>query len=86
MPLHQHGGGLLDDLTIARSGDYLLLVVNAACKAADEAHLRARLGNESEVEPLNRALIAPRGRKEAALSLLAPEASACGSWMWEPWT
>jgi aminomethyltransferase len=68
------GGGLLDDLTIARSGDYLLLVVNAACKAADEAHLRARLGNESEVEPLNRALIALQGPKaEAALSLLAPE-------------
>ena len=33
-------GGILDDLMVANRGDHLLLVVNAACKAADSAHLR----------------------------------------------
>ncbi len=36
-------GGICDDLMVANRGDHLLLVVNAACKAADEAHLRAHL-------------------------------------------
>ena len=34
-------GGILDDLMVANFGDHLFLVVNAACKAEDEAHLRA---------------------------------------------
>ncbi len=67
-------GGILDDLMVANCGDHLLLVVNAACKAADEAHLRAQLGNECEVERLDRALIALQGPKaQSALALLAPE-------------
>ena len=67
-------GGILDDLMVANCGDHLLLVVNAACKEADEAHLRAQLGNECDVERLDRALIALQGPKaEAALALLAPE-------------
>jgi aminomethyltransferase len=67
-------GGILDDLMVANCGDYLLLVVNAARKEADEAHLRAKLGNECDVERLDRALIALQGPKgEAALALLAPE-------------
>ena len=62
---------------VANCGDHLLLVVNAACKAADEAHLRAQLGNECEVERLDRALIALQGPKaEAALALLAPECTS----------
>jgi len=70
-------GGILDDLIVANCGDYLLLVVNAACKAADEAHLRAQLGNECEVERLDRALIALQGPKaEATLALLAPECTS----------
>ena len=36
-------GGILDDLMVANFGDHLFLVVNAACKAEDEAHLRAQL-------------------------------------------
>ena len=32
-------GGILDDLMVANFGDHLFLVVNAACKAEDEAHL-----------------------------------------------
>jgi len=62
-------GGILDDLMVANCGNHLLLVVNAACKAADEAHLRAELGNECEVERLDRALIALQGPKaEVALA------------------
>ena len=34
-------GGILDDLMIANRGDHLFVVVNAACKEADFAHLRA---------------------------------------------
>jgi aminomethyltransferase len=70
-------GGILDDIMVANLGDHLLLVVNAACKEADEAHLRTRLGNECDVERLDRALIALQGPKaEAALALLAPECTA----------
>ena len=36
-------GGVLDDLMVSNQGDHLLLVVNAAHKEADEAHLRAQL-------------------------------------------
>ena len=67
-------GGILDDLMVANRGDDLLIIVNAACKEADEAHLRAELGNECEVERLDRALIALQGPKaESALAVLALE-------------
>jgi aminomethyltransferase len=70
-------GGILDDLMVANCGDYLLLVVNAARKAADEAHLRAQLVNECEIERLDCALIALQGPKaEAALARLAPECTS----------
>jgi aminomethyltransferase len=70
-------GGILDDLMVANCGEYLLLVVNASCKEADESHLRAHLANECEVERLDRALIALQGPKaEAALALLAPECAS----------
>ena len=36
-------GGILDDLMVANRGDHLLLVVNAACRDADLAHLQAGL-------------------------------------------
>lgn len=70
-------GGILDDLMVANCGDHLLLVVNAACKATDEAHLRGQLGKECEVERLERALIALQGPKaETALAILAPECTS----------
>ena len=66
-------GGVLDDLTVANLGDRLLLVVNAARKEADEAHLRDHIGIECAVERLDRALIALQGPKaEAALARLNP--------------
>jgi aminomethyltransferase len=62
--------GILDDLMVANFGTHLFLVVNAACKAADEAHLRAHLSEDCVIEPLpDRALIALQGPK--AESVLA---------------
>ena len=43
-------GGVLDDLMVANRGDHLFLVVNGACKIADEAHLRAHLSGTCEIE------------------------------------
>lgn len=66
-------GGILDDLMVCNRGDHLLLVVNAACKEADEAHVRAHLADTCDIERLDRALIALQGPKaEAALARLAP--------------
>jgi aminomethyltransferase len=63
-------GGILDDLMVANFGSHLFLVVNAACKIEDEAHLRASLSETCVVEPLpDRALIALQGPK--ACSILA---------------
>jgi aminomethyltransferase len=71
-------GGLLDDLMVANFGDHLFLVVNAACKAEDEAHLRANLSDSCIIEPRpDRALIALQGPKaESVLTRLCPGASA----------
>ena len=68
-------GGIEDDLMIANRGDHLILVVNAACKAADIAHLKAALEPRGiTVEHLtNRALLALQGpQAEAVLAALAP--------------
>jgi aminomethyltransferase len=71
-------GGILDDLMVANFGDHLFLVVNAACKAADEAHLRDRLSDACAIEPLGeRALIALQGPKaESALAKFCSEVSS----------
>src|SRR6476646_1970951 len=68
-------GGLLDDLMVANFGDHLFLVVNAACKDADEAHLRAHLSGDCIIEALpGRALIALQGPKaESALTKLGAD-------------
>ena len=68
-------GGILDDLMVANFGDHLFLVVNAACKANDEAHLRAGLSDVCAIEPLtNRALIALQGPKaESVLAKLCTD-------------
>ena len=55
-------GGILDDLMVTRLPDGLFLVVNAACKEADLAHLRDHLGTSASIEPLaDRALLALQG-------------------------
>jgi aminomethyltransferase len=60
-------GGILDDLMVANFGDHLFLVVNAACKTDDEAHLRKHLSDTCDIEPLDRALIALQGPKAEAV-------------------
>lgn len=55
-------GGIEDDLMIANWGEHLMVVVNAACKEADVARLRAALEPEVTVKLLhNRALLALQG-------------------------
>jgi aminomethyltransferase len=61
-------GGILDDLMVANFGDHLFLVVNAACKMLDEAHLREHLADVCVIEPLpERALIALQGPRAASV-------------------
>jgi aminomethyltransferase len=71
-------GCILDDLMVANFGDHLLLVVNAACKEADEAHLRAHLSESCQIDSLpDRALLALQGPKaESVLAKLCAEAPA----------
>ena len=68
-------GGIEDDLMIANRGDHLFLVVNAACKEADVARLRAGLEPKGvSVDYIeDRALLALQGPgTEAALAALNP--------------
>ena len=71
-------GGILDDLMFANRGDYMFLVVNAACKEADIAHMQAHLSGVCDVIPItDRALLALQGpQAEAALARLVPEVAA----------
>src|SRR5436190_3705279 len=71
-------GGLLDDLMVANFGDHLFLVVNAACKAEDEAHLRAHLSEACVIDSLaDRALIALQGPKaESVLAKFCADVTA----------
>jgi aminomethyltransferase len=70
-------GGIIDDLMIAHRGDQFFLVVNAACKEGDIAHMRRHLEGACEITVRDdRALLALQGPKaEAVLSALAPEAA-----------
>jgi aminomethyltransferase len=70
--LTQDDGGILDDLMIARPEDgskrRLNLVVNAACKVQDFAHIEARLQGIARLIMLPRhALIALQGPRAAAV-------------------
>ena len=71
-------GGILDDLMISRLGERLLVVVNAGCKDADIAHMRAKL--PAGVEVLvhdDRALLALQGPKaEGVLATLNADVTA----------
>ena len=67
-------GGILDDLMVTARGDHLFLVVNAACKDRDFAHIGERLRGTCELEALpDRALLALQGPKATeVLARLAP--------------
>jgi aminomethyltransferase len=71
-------GGILDDLMFANRGDHMFVVVNAACKEADIAHMQTHLAGVCEVIPItDRALLALQGpQAEAPLARLVPEVAA----------
>jgi aminomethyltransferase len=70
-------GGILDDLMITNRGDHLFVVVNAACKTADLAHMQAHLAGCSVTLLEDRALIALQGPSaEAVLASLAPDTAS----------
>jgi aminomethyltransferase len=71
-------GGILDDLMFANLGDHLFLVVNAACKDADIAHLKAHLSESCDiVVEADHALLALQGPlAEKVLSEFFPEAAS----------
>lgn len=63
-------GGILDDLMVSNAGDHLFLVVNAANKDGDLAHLQRHLAGQCEVTAVTgRALLALQG--PAAATVLA---------------
>lgn len=70
-------GGILDDLMVANLGnDCLFLVVNAACKDQDLAHLQKHIGEQCQIESLfeARALLALQGPQAVdVLARLAPQ-------------
>jgi aminomethyltransferase len=69
-------GGILDDLMVTRLDDGLFVVVNAACKQADIAHMRAGLGGGVTVVPLaDQGLLALQG--PAAADVLSRFAVDC---------
>ncbi len=63
-------GGIRDDLMVTRRADHLFLIVNAACKGDDIAHLRATIGARAASICCcsDRALLALQGPKAAAVT------------------
>ncbi len=72
-------GGILDDLMVTHCGDYLFVVVNAACKVQDTAHVRAELGGPGKpgcdtIELDDHALLALQGPEAVtAMARLCPD-------------
>ncbi len=90
--LLNEAGGIVDDLMVTRpvsedDDGRLMLVVNAACKTQDYAHMQARLPDNVKLEPAgDRALLALQGPAAAAvMGHWCPQApglgfmSACGA-------
>ncbi|SFN04341.1 aminomethyltransferase [Formivibrio citricus] len=73
-------GGILDDLMITNAGDHLFVVINAACKTQDIAHLRTHIGERCRIEVLaEHALLALQGPAAATvLARLVPTADFAG--------
>lgn len=72
-------GGIEDDLMLARRGEEVFMVVNAACKGADIALMRTALEPQGITveEVQSRALIALQGpQAEAVFAQIVPEAAA----------
>ncbi|NNH30823.1 glycine cleavage system aminomethyltransferase GcvT [Rhizobium sp. SEMIA 4085] len=60
-------GGILDDLMITHLDDHLFVVVNAACKEADGAHMQKHIGDRCDISLLDRALVALQGPRAVAV-------------------
>ncbi|MDG2056786.1 MAG: glycine cleavage system aminomethyltransferase GcvT [Tateyamaria sp.] len=74
--LTNDAGGIMDDLMLANRGDHVFIVVNAACKAADIAHMTAHISDVTVTEITDRALLALQGPgAEAVLASLDPRAA-----------
>lgn len=76
--LTNDSGGILDDLIITRWADErFFIVVNAACKAQDIAHLAAHLGPDIQLRHLTeQALLALQGpAAKEIMAVLAPPAT-----------
>jgi aminomethyltransferase len=75
-------GGIIDDLMVTRTADdgRLYVVVNAACKDGDYAHMSARLPQGVRLEPLaGRALLALQGpAAREVMARLSPTAATLG--------
>ncbi|MCF3630035.1 glycine cleavage system aminomethyltransferase GcvT [Thalassospiraceae bacterium LMO-SO8] len=71
--LTNDAGGILDDLMVTHCGDSLYIVVNAACKDADFAHIQAKLPDAKLEIIEDHALLALQGPKAAeVLARYAP--------------
>ncbi len=70
-------GGILDDLMVTNAGDHLFLIVNAACKVEDIAHLRAQLRGVTLTEFADRGLLALQGPR--AIDVMLRFAPAVGA-------
>ncbi len=70
-------GGIIDDLIITRLGEEFHLVVNAACKTKDYAHLQRHLTTDCRLQELTgQALLALQGPASAKrLEKFCPEAA-----------
>ena len=63
-------GGIIDDLMVTNAGDHFYLVVNAACKEGDAAHIQSHMPEGLKlIEMTGHALIALQGPK--AVDVLA---------------
>jgi aminomethyltransferase len=72
------GGGIVDDIMVANLGSHLVVIVNAATKENDLAHLRANMPDDCQIDMLaDRALIALQG--PGAEDALRPHAPAAPS-------
>ncbi len=74
--LTNEAGGIIDDLMVTNCGGHLFIVVNAACKDGDFAHIKKHVGKRAKLEILaDRALIALQGPAAAAVfGRIAPAA------------
>jgi len=78
-------GGILDDLMISNAGDYLFVVVNAACKEQDISLMKSGLPNHEISFIEDRALLALQGPAAAKImKAIAPETADMVFMDWRP--